>query len=183
MRVLLRLSAGLLSAIMACPGLAAPIPLDGGWQYFAFGDVGSSFGQTFDFTLADSAEFKITDVNYDGDQFQIYINAVSQGLTSAPANDGTYFTDPNLAFASPLFSHGSYILGPGSYSISGTVVASPYGSGHAFAELVSYQMPDPDPTPAAVPEPATWAMMLVGFGAIGFTLRRKIGRTTIRQVA
>ena len=29
------------------------------------------------------------------------------------------------------------------------------------------------PSSAAVPEPATWAMMLLGFGAIGFTLRRK----------
>jgi hypothetical protein len=28
-------------------------------------------------------------------------------------------------------------------------------------------------TPAAVPEPATWAMMLLGFGAIGFWTRRK----------
>lgn len=26
---------------------------------------------------------------------------------------------------------------------------------------------------AAVPEPATWAMMLVGFGAVGFSMRRK----------
>jgi len=26
---------------------------------------------------------------------------------------------------------------------------------------------------AAVPEPATWAMMLLGFGAIGFTMRRR----------
>jgi hypothetical protein len=28
---------------------------------------------------------------------------------------------------------------------------------------------------AAVPEPATWAMMLFGFGAIGFSVRRKRG--------
>ena len=26
---------------------------------------------------------------------------------------------------------------------------------------------------AAVPEPATWAMMLLGFGAIGFGMRRR----------
>ncbi|MGB7407352.1 MAG: PEPxxWA-CTERM sorting domain-containing protein, partial [Pontixanthobacter sp.] len=26
---------------------------------------------------------------------------------------------------------------------------------------------------AAVPEPATWAMMLIGFGAIGFSLRAR----------
>ncbi|WP_246450764.1 FxDxF family PEP-CTERM protein [Sphingomonas rhizophila] len=28
-------------------------------------------------------------------------------------------------------------------------------------------------TPGAVPEPGTWAMMLLGFGAIGFGLRRR----------
>ena len=27
--------------------------------------------------------------------------------------------------------------------------------------------------PAAVPEPATWAMMLIGFGAVGFSVRRR----------
>jgi hypothetical protein len=26
---------------------------------------------------------------------------------------------------------------------------------------------------AAVPEPGTWAMMLLGFGAIGFSMRRR----------
>ncbi len=34
-------------------------------------------------------------------------------------------------------------------------------------------------TPAAVPEPATWAMMLVGFGAIGGTLRSRRGRQAV----
>jgi hypothetical protein len=31
-------------------------------------------------------------------------------------------------------------------------------------------------TAGAVPEPATWAMMIVGFGAIGLTMRRKTAR-------
>jgi hypothetical protein len=34
--------------------------------------------------------------------------------------------------------------------------------------------PPPTPTPfSAVPEPGTWAMMLLGFGMIGLTLRRR----------
>ena len=35
----------------------------------------------------------------------------------------------------------------------------------------------------AVPEPATWAMMIVGFGAVGFTLRRKRKPGLISQIA
>lgn len=33
---------------------------------------------------------------------------------------------------------------------------------------------------AAVPEPATWAMMLVGFGGIGFAMRRRSGKVRTR---
>ena len=36
--------------------------------------------------------------------------------------------------------------------------------------------------PPVVPEPATWAMMLLGFGAVGFTIRRR-RRTSIAQLA
>jgi hypothetical protein len=40
----------------------------------------------------------------------------------------------------------------------------------------------PDPQPNAVPEPATWAMMLLGFGLVGYASRRK--RTAqLRQAA
>ena len=37
--------------------------------------------------------------------------------------------------------------------------------------------------PAAVPEPATWAMMLVGFGAVGFAMRRRKGERRVRPLA
>ena len=37
-------------------------------------------------------------------------------------------------------------------------------------------------TPPVVPEPATWALMLFGFGAVGYTLRRR-RRTGIAQLA
>jgi hypothetical protein len=36
---------------------------------------------------------------------------------------------------------------------------------------------------AAVPEPSTWAMMLLGFGAVGMAARRSRRRTTLPQLA
>ena len=36
---------------------------------------------------------------------------------------------------------------------------------------------------AAVPEPGTWAMMLLGFGAIGFAMRRRRSPTPVLQMA
>ena len=38
------------------------------------------------------------------------------------------------------------------------------------------------PLPAAVPEPATWAMMLVGFAAVGYGMRRRM-RNVVLQAA
>jgi len=38
-------------------------------------------------------------------------------------------------------------------------------------------------SPSGVPEPATWAMMLLGFGGIGMAMRRRLPRTALMQVA
>ena len=38
-------------------------------------------------------------------------------------------------------------------------------------------------TPAAVPEPSTWAMMLVGFGAVGFGMRRSRKSSSVAMQA
>ena len=37
-------------------------------------------------------------------------------------------------------------------------------------------------TGGAVPEPATWAMLLLGFGAVGYALRRGRGVKVARQL-
>jgi hypothetical protein len=39
------------------------------------------------------------------------------------------------------------------------------------------------PVPGGVPEPATWAMMLLGFGAAGMALRRNRGKALLTQLA
>lgn len=36
---------------------------------------------------------------------------------------------------------------------------------------------------SAVPEPATWGLMLLGFGGMGFSMRRNRRRTAIAQIA
>jgi hypothetical protein len=44
--------------------------------------------------------------------------------------------------------------------------------------------PAPPPPPPGVPEPATWAMMIAGFGATGFALRRgKRRKALLEQIA
>jgi hypothetical protein len=40
---------------------------------------------------------------------------------------------------------------------------------------VTTVMPPPPPPPPAVPEPATWSMMIIGVGATGFVMRRRGG--------
>lgn len=47
-----------------------------------------------------------------------------------------------------------------------------FGSGGASAQGSSVYADNFGFTGAAVPEPATWAMMLLGFGAMGYAMRR-----------
>ncbi|MXO85895.1 PEPxxWA-CTERM sorting domain-containing protein [Altererythrobacter aurantiacus] len=79
----------------------------------------------------------------------------------------------------------SYTIGAdGSYTLKFGVsnfTDTAYDSGLAFAGLTIAGQEIPTPGSGAVPEPATWMMLLLGFGAIGGLMRRrpKQGKTTV----
>lgn len=91
------------------------------------------------------------------------------GVTS-----GTYSQtfDTSLAsFYNPAF----VTLNGGSVAASETALFSAIGSGQAYLNIHTSAFPGGEIRAflVAVPEMATWAMMLVGFGAIGVAMRRR----------
>ncbi|QDZ09182.1 PEP-CTERM sorting domain-containing protein [Sphingomonas panacisoli] len=107
-----------------------------------------------------------------------YRGADITGLLTA----GTYFANDNIFYTSPPAGSGNldlrgvafsttagmadFYFGLGGY---GTIFTRTGGTatsnvGGTFAVT---------PAVAAVPEPATWAMMLIGFGVVGQSLRRR----------
>jgi len=90
------------------------------------------------------------------------------GLTILGAHFGNNTdSDPNNITAFWLVDLGS--------SVTHTINLSS-GAGSSNAQVFSTGTP-------GVPEPATWAMMLLGFAGIGVTMRRSAPRTALMQIA
>ena len=93
--------------------------------------------------------------------FQFAVNAIGGGLTSFVPGTNSRISDllgPELftgSTAMPTFVPGSFSLTRSNGSASGTGTLT-------ITQLVS-----------AVPEPATWGTMLLGFGAVGYSMRRR----------
>jgi hypothetical protein len=77
------------------------------------------------------------------------------------------------------YAYVNAILGSGTvYMALEATVTGVHGGPESFA-IVNLSAP-----PGAVPEPATWAMMLLGFGGMGFAMRRSRKRSgALMQVA
>lgn len=156
------------ATVTAGPSQAATINLvaGSGWDNFSFGDVGTTVGRSFSFSLAANAVLTIVDGFFAGDQLGVFNNAVSLGATSAPvtpsANTGMNF---DAALASGQHSFGQFNLGPGTYLISMDVLARSPGTGLHIA-AIRLDM-------AAVPVPAGGALLLSGLGAAALLRRRR----------
>ena len=93
-------------------------------------------------------------------------SASASQIYSAPASSNT------MPFTGPLWDHWagfsySFVASAASATIDFQQTAATSGSGDTGIDDVSIS------ASGGVPEPATWAMMLVGFAAMGATLRRR----------
>jgi len=160
----------------ASVGTDPPITIDAGWYGFCFGLSGSAAtlgcqnqgigetGNPITFTATTDVLFNITDAYEKGDTFTVDINpgAITFTTDTVPVDASGAVTDPNAAFLDPTYSHGSWLLGPGSYTVDIYAAASPFSGGGAYAEVVT-----------AVPEPTSLLLLLAVIGSIGAGMRLK----------
>jgi hypothetical protein len=113
-------------------------------------DLGLVAGQTYNFSFdyannAFSTSSASADVTLDG----VLLTSVTHNTSTPTAGDWTHYS-------------GSFVAGAsGPYELAFTTTAGG-NSGGIFLDNVSV---------SAVPEPATWALMLAGFGGLGAALR------------
>jgi hypothetical protein len=167
----LALAAACLCAV-STPAMATVLPLNGGWQADRTNAVGvASPSSPWTFTLTNNAFFRLTDAFITGDVYTAtdtgnaltFVSTFTTDGAAVPAYQGTAWSDTR-------YSRFSKVLGAGSYSF--TITGNCAGGCPAgFAVRL-------DTAPAAVPEPATWAMLVLGFGLIGAAMRRRSVKVT-----
>ncbi len=137
---------------------------DTGWQDDSVGGVGNpSDNSPWTFTISQTSILSVVDCCVPGDVYTLSGDVTGKttfyaggaGDIQATGSYGSYWTDAD-------YSKIALTVGPGSYSFSITgdgVGGIPAGLGVRLD--------------SAVPEPASWALMITGFGALGCSLRSR----------
>lgn len=181
--LLLSSAAGVAALALAAPAFSQSTLLEGtGWQNDTITAAGApSAGSPITF-VCDSSEpgencvFSLSDAFVPGDHYTITgdVSASSSLKLFSSAyfevgNDfGPAAGDYAPAWTDPRYEHLQFWITPGTYTISLTGDGAggiPAGVGYRLDSFI--------------PEPATWALMLVGFGGLGMALRASRRREAV----
>jgi hypothetical protein len=138
--------------------------------------VGDFFANTYQASTTELARF--TDLDVASDQFGVYLNGVFVGNTpsvpdwnglgaSDPFQAPPFESDPGAAWASTAFSKGTLLLHAGDILSFTDIHIPPQADGTVFADGTIAV------SAIAVPEPAAWTLMILGFAAVGALARRR----------
>jgi len=150
-------------AMTSLPASAAVLTLDSGWTPDQLSAVpGPTDGSPWTFTITESAHFSLTDAFITGDTFTVSgdINGVSSFFAGPADVRGAGFY--GSAWLSGAYSKFTTYIGAGTYSFNITGD----GVGGIPAGLALR-------LDSSVPEPASWAMLIAGFGLVGASMRRR----------
>jgi PEP-CTERM motif len=159
---------------------AAPVALttDGTWFDFLVGDVGDAWrspldGDAISFTLTSASAFtlRLIDIGFAGDRVDVTVNGSTLlgGTTEVALDDTVFAFTADDALAAPaVWSTGSWLLAAGSYTFTGTSIASPFGA--AAWAISATAVPDGGGG-GDVPEPGTWPLALGALGALALASR------------
>ncbi|MEA5504146.1 PEP-CTERM sorting domain-containing protein [Halotia wernerae UHCC 0503] len=101
----------------------------------------------FTYTSSHPTIIDITDDLLKGDQFEIFNFGRSIGFTSlVPDVEDGMEIGPNAAFADPTYSSGSFLVDPGSYSITIQAIGQSFDTGRGYIRIRKATVPEPTST-------------------------------------
>ncbi len=127
------------SGVGAQAAISEPVGPGLGWYSFFWNGPGTQFVEPSPFTYSATkpSVVSVTDAFCRGDRFRVLDNGVPIGDTTPPTGIDCQpnIDNPFFAFSDPTYSHESFLLPPGSHSITIQVIANPYDGGGGYIRV------------------------------------------------